>query len=89
MRLAFDYVGLNWKKYVKIDPRYFRPTEVENLIADTRKAKRDLGWKPKVAFEDLVKIMIDADMRKDGLTPIGEGDKIIKAKFPHKWWRKD
>ncbi|MDP2906183.1 MAG: GDP-mannose 4,6-dehydratase [Candidatus Omnitrophota bacterium] len=89
VRLAFNYAGLNWKKYVKIDPRYFRPTEVENLIADTRKAKRDLGWKPKVTFEDLVKIMIDADMRKDGLTPIGEGDKIIKAKFPHKWWRKD
>jgi len=89
VQAAFDYAGLNWKKYVKIDSRYFRPTEVENLIADTTKARKALGWKPKVTFAELAKIMVDADMRKEGLEPIGEGDSILKEKFPHKWWRND
>ena len=86
---AFKYVGLNWKKYVNIDPRYFRPTEVNNLIADTKKAKKALNWKPKIDFYDLVKIMIDADMRAIGLSPIGEGDKILRKKFPKRWWKTD
>jgi len=87
--LAFDYVGLNPKKYVEIDKRYFRPTEVECLIADSSKAEKDLGWKPKIAFEDQVKILVDADFRKNGLEPIGEGDTIIKKKFSKKWWKGD
>ncbi|MDO8488618.1 MAG: GDP-mannose 4,6-dehydratase [Candidatus Omnitrophota bacterium] len=86
---AFDYVGLKWGKYVKIDSRYFRPTEVNNLIADVKKAKRVFRWQAKVNFQDLVKIMIDADMRAFGLKPIGEGDKILQKKFPNKWWKAD
>ena len=86
---AFNYVGLKWKKYVKIDPRYFRPTEVNNLIADIKKAKKIFKWQPKVTFHDLVKIMIDADLRSCGLEPIGEGDKILRNKFPHRWWKVD
>lgn len=86
---AFSYVGLNWKKYVKIDPRYFRPTEVKELVADITKAKSKLNWKPKISFYDLVKIMVDSDLRKAGLKPVGEGDKIIKKKFPNKWWKID
>ncbi|MCS7228017.1 MAG: GDP-mannose 4,6-dehydratase [Endomicrobia bacterium] len=86
---AFRYVGLDWRKYVKIDSRYFRPTEVEVLIADATKAKKVLGWSPKITFKDLVKIMVDADMRKLGLKPIGEGDKILKEKFPNRWWQGD
>ncbi len=86
---AFNYAGLNWKKYVKIDPRYFRPTEVNDLIADTKKAKKALKWHPKVNFNDLVRIMIDADMRACGLEPIGEGDKILKKQFPDRWWGRD
>jgi len=86
---AFSYVGLKYKKYVEIDPRYFRPTEVNNLIADTKKAKRTLKWQPKVKFSDLVKIMIDADMRASGLEPVGEGDEILKNKFPRRWWKID
>ncbi len=82
---AFSYVGLDWQKYVKIDPRYFRPTEVENQVADISKAKERLNWQPKIGFKDLVKIMLDADMRKLGLKPIGEGDKILKKKFPDRW----
>ncbi len=59
---AFSYLGLNWQDYVQIDPQYFRPTEVDLLIGDTSKAKKRLGWQPKVTFKELVKIMVDADM---------------------------
>jgi GDPmannose 4,6-dehydratase len=59
---AFNYVGLDWKEYVKIDPRYLRPTEVESLIADASKARELLRWEPKVGFRELVRIMVDADM---------------------------
>jgi len=86
---AFSYAGLDWQKYVKIDSRYFRPTEVENLVADIRKAQSQLNWRPKIGFKDLVKIMVDADMRKLELKPIGEGDKIIKEEFPDRWWGVD
>jgi GDPmannose 4,6-dehydratase len=59
---AFSYVGLDWKKYVRIDKRYLRPTEVDLLLGDSRKAKKLLGWKPKIGFKQLVKMMVDADM---------------------------
>ncbi len=86
---AFSYVGFDWEKYVKIDPRYLRPTEVQELIADSSKAKENLGWEPKIKFKELVRIMIDADMRKAELKSIGEGDKILEEKFPHRWWKVD
>ena len=86
---AFSYAGLNWEDYVEIDPRYFRPTEVEVLIADPTKAKKKLGWKPRIKFKDLVKIMVDADMRAAGLEPIGEGDEILEKKSPDRWWVAD
>ncbi|MFO1499055.1 MAG: GDP-mannose 4,6-dehydratase [Verrucomicrobiota bacterium] len=62
LEVAFGHVGLNWEKYVQIDPYYYRPTEVDVLIGDYSKAKRKLGWEPKTKFEDLVKIMVDADV---------------------------
>ena len=74
---------------VKIDPRYFRLAEVEVLVGNATKAKEKLGWQPKIKFKDLVKIMIDADFRELGLTPPGEGDKILKEKFPDRWWKVD
>ena len=86
---AFSYVDLDLERYIKIDARYFRPTEVEELIADSTKAKEKLGWDPKVRFEDLVKIMVDADMRAAGLEPIGEGDAILESKFSNRWWGVD
>ena len=61
---AFDYVGLDWKKYVKIDKQFYRPAEVYLLRGDYRKAKKKLGWKPKVKFEELVKMMVDADLER-------------------------
>ncbi|WP_448524114.1 GDP-mannose 4,6-dehydratase [Pseudothermotoga sp.] len=65
---------------VEIDPKYFRPTEVEHLQADITKAKRVLGWEPRTSFEELVKIMVDYDMLLVGLKPIGEGMKINREK---------
>ena len=78
-----------WTECVKIDPRYFRPTEVEELVSEPTKAKKKLNWNPKVKFDDLVKIMIDADMRARGLEPIGEGDAILEKMFPSRWWGVD
>jgi GDPmannose 4,6-dehydratase len=61
---AFAHVGLDWKQYVKFDARYLRPTEVDLLIGDPTKAKKQLGWEPKVKFKELVKIMVDADCQQ-------------------------
>jgi len=72
---AFAYLGLDWQDYVEIDPRYFRPTEVDVLLGDAGKAKTKLGWAPKVGFRALVEMMVDADMRlaeaelKSGVSP--------------------
>lgn len=67
VELAFSLVGLNWKKYVRIDPRYFRPTEVDVLQGDPQKAREVLGWKTKVRFKELVKIMLNVDLKEAGL----------------------
>jgi GDPmannose 4,6-dehydratase len=61
---AFAYAGLDWKPYVKIDDRYFRPAEVDLLIGDASKANAKLGWKPKTTFKELVRLMVDADMEQ-------------------------
>jgi GDPmannose 4,6-dehydratase len=60
---AFGHVGLSWKKHVEIDSRYYRPAEVDLLIGDAGKARRQLGWQPKTKFADLVKLMVDADIK--------------------------
>ena len=83
---VFSYVGLDWENYIKIDQRYFRLTEVDELVADPTNVREKLGWNPKIQFKELVKIMVDADMRAVGLEPIGEGDKILREKFPNRWW---
>ena len=64
VKLAFEEVGLNWKKYVKIDKRFFRPLDVEYLRGGISKAKKTLGWKPKITFEKLVKIMVEEDLKR-------------------------
>jgi GDPmannose 4,6-dehydratase len=61
--VAFGCVGLDWKKHIEIDPRYYRPAEVDLLIGDYNKAKRKLKWEPKTRFVDLVKLMVDADVK--------------------------
>jgi len=84
---AFGYVDLDYQDYVEIDPRYFRPTEVNHLEADSSKAKRILNWDPKVRYYDLVRIMMDADLELIGLESPGDGKKIIEEKFDdwHNW----
>lgn len=89
LKVVFDYADLDYKKYIEIDKSYFRPTEVEHLVADSTKAKKELGWDPKVTLSGLAKIMLDADMRAAGIKAIGEGDKILKEKFPSRWWKTD
>lgn len=86
---AFSYANMNWEDHVVIDQKYFRPTETDDLVADSSKIKKAIGWKPRVKFKDLVKIMVDADMRKAGLKPAGEGDEILQEKFPKRWWKTD
>jgi len=61
--LAFAYADLDWKEFVEVDPRYFRPAEVASLMADASKARRVLGWQPTVSFQELVRIMVDADLQ--------------------------
>jgi len=89
VELAFSYAGLKADNCVKIDKRYFRPTEVDVLAADSRKAKKELFLDLRVRFRDLVKIMVDADLRAAGLKPIGDGDAILRKKFPERWWGVD
>jgi len=59
---AFRHVGLHWQDYVRVDPKYFRPAEVDLLLGDPSKARRVLGWQPKVSFRELVQLMVDADL---------------------------
>jgi GDPmannose 4,6-dehydratase len=89
LHAAFAYAGLEVEEYVRIDSRYFRPTEVEVLIADPARSERMLGWKPRVKFSELVKIMVDSDLRSAGITPPGEGDEILARACPGKWWGVD
>ena len=65
LEVAFSHLGLDWKKHVKIDPRYYRPTEVDLLIGDAGHARKKLGWEPKVRFKELAIMMADADLRME------------------------
>jgi GDPmannose 4,6-dehydratase len=66
---AFSHVGLDWKDFVKVDPKYFRPAEVDLLLGDPSKARKVLGWEPKVTFKALARMMVDADMEAEGRPP--------------------
>jgi len=84
---AFGYAGMNCEDYVRIDERYFRPTEVDLLLSNPSKAKEQLNWQPKVKFKDLVRIMVDADLELMGLDCPGEGRRVIEERFGgwHRW----
>lgn len=60
---AFQRAGLDWREYVQVDPRYYRPSEVDHLRGDASRAERILGWKPSVRFPELVALMVDADIQ--------------------------
>jgi GDPmannose 4,6-dehydratase len=87
LETAFGYLNMDWREYVRIDPRYFRPTEVDHLLADASKAMRQLNWEPRVYFSDLVKIMVDADLELLGLESPGEGKRLLEVHHGkwHRW----
>lgn len=64
---AFKYVGLNWENYVEVDSKYFRPSETNLLVGDSTKAKQKLGWSPKIKFKEIVKIMVEAELKESGI----------------------
>lgn len=84
---AFGYVALNWQDYVRIDPRYYRPTEVDYLLADATQAQQGLGWQPRIRFAELVRVMVDADLELVGIDSPGEGEALLGRKFAgwHRW----
>lgn len=84
---AFAYVGLDCEKHIIIDPRYYRPTEVDFLLANASKARSLLGWAPRVTFRELVRIMVDSDFESENLTSPGEGAKIV-SKYNLSWGQK-
>jgi GDPmannose 4,6-dehydratase len=84
---AASYTGIDWHDYVRIDARYFRPTEVDYLQADASRARELLSWQPRVKFHELVRIMVDADLELAGLKCPGEGKRILEERFSdwHFW----
>jgi GDPmannose 4,6-dehydratase len=66
LEAAFSYAGLDWREFVVVDPRYFRPAEVDCLLGDASKTRNALGWSPRVGFDELVRLMVDADMSGHG-----------------------
>jgi len=84
LKEAFEYAGLDPDSHVRIDPKYFRPTEVDILKGDPSRARRELGWEPRITFRELVRIMVDADMEQIGLEPPGDGKRILEEKS-FKW----
>jgi GDPmannose 4,6-dehydratase len=80
---AFGYLDLDWKEFVETDPRYYRPAEVDLLLGDSSKARRVLGWEPKVGFKDLVRIMVDHDRELARLESLRTSD---GAKLPKASW---
>ncbi|MCU0548347.1 MAG: GDP-mannose 4,6-dehydratase [Leptolyngbya sp. Prado105] len=75
--IAFGRVNLDWKDYVEFDARYLRPAEVDLLIGDPAKAKKQLGWEPSVTFEELVHLMVDADLHAVGISTPGNGQSTV------------
>ena len=69
VEVAFEHVGLDWQKFVRLDPRFLRPAEVDHLIGDCSKAKSALGWRPEVDFKALISMMVDADVSRLSRTP--------------------
>ncbi len=78
IKLAFSHVDLDWKEFIEIDPRYFRPAEVACLMADASKARRVLGWEPTVNFQELVRIMVEADIQ-DVRARLAGGEAAVRS----------
>ena len=85
---AFGYLDLDWQKYVEIDPRYYRPAEVNILLGDSSKAEKELGWEPNVSFRELVEMMIDYDLRlarRESLVSSSEETRKLNSEEHSEW----
>jgi len=84
--LAGEYSGLDWTQYVETDPRYFRPSEVDHLQGDSSKARSELGWRPKISFPELVRLMVehDLDLAKQELTLAEAGHRVVLRGSAHR-----
>ena len=80
VELAFEHAGLDWKRHVEIDPRYFRPAEVDSLCGDPSKAREKLGWRARTSFEDLVTLMVDGDL---GLLQAEQAGLLVRVDRDH------
>jgi GDPmannose 4,6-dehydratase len=78
---AFATVGLDWEPFTKVDPAYYRPTEVEHLHADPTRAREELGWKPEHTFDELVHDMVEHDLSLVGLNSIDEANARVVERF--------
>ena len=84
---AFGYLDLDWRDYVELDPRYLRPAEVDFLLGDSTRARKELEWEPRINFNELVRIMVDADVEAIGVKAKGDGRRTLEQKFGdwHQW----
>ena len=80
VKQAFSYLDLDWQDHVVVDEKLFRPSEVFELRGDYQKAKRDLGWEPEIGFEQLVKMMVDADLAR--LQDLNQGVRVVNDLMP-------
>jgi GDPmannose 4,6-dehydratase len=69
LEMAFGHVNLNWQDYVAVDEKFFRPSDIHQLVGDASKVRRELGWKPTVTFQNLVEMMVESDLRRIGQSP--------------------
>jgi len=69
VEVAFGLVGLRWEEYVEVDDAYVRPAEVDSLLGNPEKARRKLGWEPRISFEDMIREMLETDLRSFGVSP--------------------
>jgi len=80
---AFSYLGIDWRDFVDVDPRYLRPTEVDILLGDSSKAKEKLGWEPRITFKELVRVMVEYDLEEVRRSTFGEKS-VVQPRFERK-----
>ena len=83
VKIAFDYVDLDWEKYVETSKKYERPNEVQHLLGDSTKARNKLNWQPEHTFKDLVEMMVDADLEEAKREAVLINENLIKPTWEH------
>ena len=83
VKLAFDEVGLEWKDFVETDEKYFRPNEVNHLLGNSEQARKELGWTPETSFKELVKMMIESDLKLAEQEKVLINNNLLKPTWEH------